>query len=698
MRLFGTALLLVSLAAPGLALPAAKAPAKAAAKAPEKTVVQVTPALVSQLTAKHGKAQAARIERGLRQVQSLWRKEDGTQADFQAFALAQFAPEGPALDALFQRMEFVMESLEGHMQEIGRDFRWHAELDLGPLQPVDELLSGYDPAAHFQADAFQNKLAFVVLLNFPMSTLDERLKHGAAWTNRQWAEARLVDRFANRVPASVNLAIAEASGAAERYIAGYNVWMHHLVDAKGQRAFPAGKRLLSHWNLRDEIKSQYPQGKAGLERQRTVQKVMERIVTQTIPAVVIDNPNVDWDPFTNKVAPAAVKDADKPAPALPVTSAPEPDTRYKVWLDDFKAMRQADPYCPTAPTHIARSFELGRQLPEARVLGMLKEVCASPLVARTAKVIEQRLGRKLEPFDIWFNGFRPGAGLDEAKLDELTRKRFPTPEAYRKEMPKLLTDLGFTPEKAAWLAGNIEVDPARGSGHAMGAARRGDHPRLRTRVGKDGMDYKGFNIAVHENGHNVEQSFSLNGVEHPLMAGVPNTAFTEAIAFTFQARDLELLGQGKPSAQDQAMAVLNDFWGTFEIAGVALVDTAVWHWMYDHPNAKPAELREAVLKISRDVWNQYYAPVFGQKDCVLLGIYSHMINAFLYLPDYPVGHMIAFQIQGQIEKTGNLGAEVERMTRQGRLTPDLWMERATGSPVGPKALLEATEKALAQIK
>ncbi len=64
MRLFGTALLLVSLAAPGLALPAPAAPAKA--------VVQVPADLVSQLTAKYGKAQAVRIERGLRQVQALW--------------------------------------------------------------------------------------------------------------------------------------------------------------------------------------------------------------------------------------------------------------------------------------------------------------------------------------------------------------------------------------------------------------------------------------------------------------------------------------------------------------------------------------------------------------------------------------------------------------------------------------------------
>ena len=33
----------------------------------------------------------------------------------------------------------------------------------------------------------------------------------------------------------------------------------------------------------------------------------------------------------------------------------------------------------------------------------------------------------------------------------------------------------------------------------------------------------------------------------------------------------------------------------------------------------------------------------------------------------------------------------------GRVTPDLWMEHATGKPVGPEALLAATEEALKQI-
>jgi len=680
MKIFGIAAILAA----SCGLPSLRAAAPAVAQA----------SLEAELTARYGPSQAGRVKRGLAQAARLWRAEDGDQAAFAEFARAQFAGDAKALDALFGRLEMIVESLEGHMLEIGRDFRWHAELDLGPMLPVDDILAGYDPGAHFQADAFANKLAFVVLLNFPMTTLDQRLKEGASWSNRQWAEARLVDRFSARIPSEVNLAVAEASGAAERYIAGYNIWMHHVVDAKGQRAFPAGKRLLSHWNLRDEIKSQYAQGAEGLQRQRQIQKVMERIVTQTIPAVVVDNPNVDWDPFANTVKPAAVKDSDRPAPALKVTSDPEPDTRYAVLLQTFQAARKADPYCPAAPTHIARSFEEGRQLPEARAIAMLKEVCTSPMVARVARLIEKRLGRKLEPFDVWYNGFRAGAGLDEAKLDAITRRRFPTAEAYKKEMPALLRGLGFTPEKADYLAGNIEVDPARGSGHAMGAARRADHPHLRTRVGKDGMDYKGFNIAIHENGHNVEQTFSLNGVEHPLMAGVPATSFTEALAFVFQARDLELLGQPAPTPEAKALAVLNDFWGTFEIAGVGMVDTAVWHWMYDHPQATPAQLREATLAISRDVWNTYYAPVFGQKDCVLLGVYSHMVSSFLYLPDYPIGHMIAFQIQRQVDKTGNLGAEFERMARQGRLTPDLWMVRATGSPVGPGALLEATAKAL----
>ncbi|MBP1647812.1 MAG: hypothetical protein H6Q30_1257 [Bacteroidetes bacterium] len=653
--------------------------------------------LESELTARHGEQQRPRIQRGLKQVAEFWRADDGDAVAFEAFTRENFAGDQKSLDAMFTRFEALLEQLDGHMTEIGRVFRNQTDLDLGPIMPFDEAFAGYDPSAHVNEDFFTNKLAFMVLLNFPLTTLEQRLGEGTQWSRRQWAEARLAQRFSRRIPADVNLAIAKAASEADRYISEYNIWMHHLVNEKGERLFPAGLRLLSHWNLRDQIKADYSDPKTGPAKQKMIQKVMERIVTQTIPASVVDNPRVDWNPFTNEVKQSTVKDHDLPASTATVHNDAEPDTRYAVLLETFLASRKADPYSPTAPTLIARRFNENREIPEERVKQMLIQVVSSPLVAKVAKLIEKRLGRPLEPYDIWYNGFRPRGKYTEAELDQIVAKKYPNADAYRKDMPDMLMKFGFTRERAEMLAENIVVDPARGSGHALGAGMRSAKTHLRTRVEKGGMNYKGFNIAVHEMGHNVEQTFSLNLIDHTLLQGVPNTAFTEALAFVFQGHDLELLGLSSPDPRNEAMKTLDDFWGAYEIGGVALLDMQVWHWMYEHPNATPAQLKEATLAMAQDLWNTYYAPVFKQKDVVLLGIYSHMIHSFLYLPDYPIGHLIAHQIEEKMKKAGNIGSEFERMATMGSVAPDLWMKNATGSPVGAEALLSAAEKALAAV-
>jgi hypothetical protein len=641
----------------------------------------------------------SRLARGLMQVARFWRADDGDAAAFEGFVRRQFAAGAPARDALLDRFERLFEQIDGHMTELTRELKVQADLDQGPILPVDELFAGYDPGAHLGDDAFANKLAFVVLLNFPLTTLDERLTQGESWTRRQWAEARLAQHFARRVPAEVSLELARVSAALDQYVAEYNIWAHHLVDASGQRFFPAGMKLLSHWNLRDEVKAQYAERAAGLKRQRLLQQVMERIVTQTIPAVVVDNPGVDWDPVANVVRPAADKDAESPRPLTgELTNAPEADTRYAMIEKAFEAARRIDPYSPTAPTHIARTFDESNEIPEPRVRAMLEQVLSSPLLARVARLIEARLGRKLEPFDIWYDGFMPRGRYPQAELDAICRKRYPTAQAFEADIPNILVKLGFPPDRAKTIAAHIAVDPARGSGHALGAAMRTAKARLRTRVGPDGMDYKGFNIALHELGHNVEQTISLNDVDHTLLAGVPNTAFTEAFAFVFQARDLEVLGLGGPDAGTQALLALNDYWMTCEIAAVALVDMRVWHWMYDHPQATPAELKQATLAIARDVWNRYYAPIFGRKDVELFAIYAHMISNFLYLPNYPIGHLISFQIDERMRRAGSVGTEFDRMARVGRVAPDLWMKQAVGNAVGPEALLAGAERALAEVK
>ncbi len=693
-RLLASAFALTLAACPG---PSARDPRPP--DAPPTTIVDapVDAATIAAarraLIAKHGEPHRARIERGVDQVATLWRASDG---DLVEYVTAQFAAAPADVDALFARLEGQLEQVDGHVLELGRSLRWHTDVDTGPMLAVDPLLAAFDPGAHVTEDLFTTKVAFAALLNFPLTSLADRRRDGRGYTRRQWAEVRLTARFDTRIPGDVIAALSAAGTAADSYIAGYNLWMHHVLDEDGARHFATGKRLISHWNLRDELKANYAV-RDGLARQRTIVKVMERIVTQSIPRAVIDNPRLDWNPFTNVVtaAPPATIEADAPADRA---SAPDParedDLRFRAVLTYFAAARRADRYAPTAPTHLARSFD-GAEMPEERVRALILALLESPLAGEAASEIKARLGRELGAQDLWYEF--GGGSVPEAELDAETRRRYPTAAAFAADLPRILRDLGFTPEQAKVLAANIAVDPSRGAGHAMEARRRGDQPHLRTRVEAGGMDYKGYNIAVHELGHNVEQHLSLYEVDHTLLAGVPNTAFTEALAFLFQARDLELLGRPSPGAEAERLRVLDHFWNTWEIAGSALVEIDVWRWLYEHPAATPAELREATVRIAREIWDRFYAPVLGGKgETALLGIYSHTISSPLYLFNYVLGHLIAFQMEEHLhgKDARTFAAEFTRVARFGAVLPDVWMEHATGAPVSAQPMLDAAARAV----
>jgi hypothetical protein len=207
------------------------------------------------------------------------------------------------------------------------------------------------------------------------------------------------------------------------------------------------------------------------------------------------------------------------------------------------------------------------------------------------------------------------------------------------------------------------------------------------------MDYKGYNIAVHEFGHNVEQTISLHMVDNQFINGIPNTAFTEALAFMFQKRDLELLGIKQQDPMMEHLEVLDIFWDNYEMMGVSLVDMKVWKWLYENPNANAQQLKEAVIQIAKDVWNQYYADVFGEQDVPLLAIYSHMIQSPLYLMNYPYGRLIMYQLEDYIAGK-DFAAETKRIFSIGRLTPQHWMEKAVGSQISNEPIFSAVEKAL----
>jgi hypothetical protein len=421
----------------------------------------------------------------------------------------------------------------------------------------------------------------------------------------------------------------------------------------------------------------------GQQKQEMIFEIMKRIVDQSIPSQVINNPAYEWNPVSNSVTQAGKV----------VETEAEPDTRYKMLLGNFKAMQAIDAFSPQYPTFIKRKFESEMELSQEEVEKLFINFVSSPQVKEVASLISKRLGRSLRPYDIWFNGFKSSSGINESELDKKTRALYPNPAAVQNDLPNMLKKLGFKPEDASFIASKVQVDGSRGAGHAQGAAMKSEKARLRTRIAANGMNYKGYNIAVHEFGHNVEQTITLHNVPDYMLNGVPNTAFTEALAFIFQKRDLELLGFKETNPDKESMMVLDHFWACYEIMGVSLVDMNVWKWLYQHPDATPAQLKEAVLSISKEIWNNYYAEVFGSKDETILAIYSHMIDAPLYLSAYPIGHLIDFQIEKYLEGK-DFATEIKRIYSVGRLAPQVWMKNAVGEELSEKPLLEATAMAL----
>mgnify|MGYP006291979171 CR=1 FL=1 len=640
---------------------------------------------VRELEQIHGEQHTDRIRTGVKQVAQLWRESDGTPSDFEAFCTRSFITDPLELDRTFTRFQENLEIIYGHMHEINRGLCFPVECETQYLLPVDHKFAEYDPFAHVQSDLFANKIAFIVLLNFPAFSLSEKLELGPDWTREEWARARLADEFLIRLPSSVAQERSRIYVQADNYIANYNIHMHSLIDSNQQRLFPEGLKLITHWGLRDELKAQY-NNPNGLQRQQMIQQVMQRIITQTIPQSVIDNPDLEWDPRSNILT----------RNGIPVEYDREPDTRYQTLLNIFHAEQKADPYTPAFPTKIDRRFKHDREMTEQQFEDMAVSVLTSPVANKVVNLICSRLGRPLQPFDIWYNGFQTRGGPRESKLDSIVSQRYPDVNSFQVDLVHILQSLDFPKADAEFLATKITVDPSRGAGHATGAKRRQDNAHLRTRISDKGMDYKGFNIAIHELGHNVEQVFSLNRMDHYLLEGVPNTAFTEAFAFVFQARDLDILGIKTATEQDAFYKALDTYWSTCEIAAVGLVDLRVWRWMYDHPDADAEQLKQAVINIARNVWNEYYAPLIGHADSILLAIYSHMIAYGLYLPDYSMGHLIMFQIE-QYLKDNSLGKEMERMCRQGRLTPNFWMKQAVGETVSPEPLIKAAEYAVKQL-
>lgn len=643
------------------------------------TATRNTETTIAGLVQKHGAGQEQRIREGVLRVANRWNEDDGDQAAFDEFCMDWFVSDPQDLTRLLDRFEIMLSSVGGHLGEIRRTLRRWSDLRGDDFPGLDDMMATFDPSPDLSDQFYRQKLAFVAMLNFPRPDLATMIEEGAEWSVDDWASVRIGKAFGPRIPAEVNDLARELGHRASQWVAGFHVPVGHMIDENGRTWFEDDRRLLAHWIIREEVRAGFNDPE-GLPCQRALMWVMRRQIDGTIPQAVMDGSTAQWDPKANTL------DGKDPGPLVgPV--------RYERWLDNFHIAQAYDEHHPEHPTAIARKFELAREMPEDEVEALMISLLEAPVRRRLAELLRSILKRPLEAHDIYFDEITSDRSAEE--LNRLVRERIGDHEGMQAKLPDILRGLGFPEADADFLGTRVQVEIARGSGHAMRPAMPEYNAWLRTGSLPDELGWDGFDTAMHELGHNLEQLISTHWVPRPALRNVPNTACTEAFAFLYQSKAMEVLGlEPEADAPEQwAVDSIQTMLAACQIAGPALVDLYAWRWLYANPECTAEQFRDQVIVIAGDLWDRFYAEDFGEDPYHILAAYQHMVAHALYLPDYVIGHVQSQQI-GAYMRGRDLAAETRRICSIGRLTPDLWTKTAVGSPISVEPMIKDVEAAL----
>ncbi len=644
---------------------------------------QLAAPAIEALIEKHGETHRPRIEAGVERAARQWKESEGDAAAFTKFCTEYFVADEAERTRLLNRFEKAVLTVQGHLYELGRDLRRWADLRGDEMPGVDDIFAKFDPAPDLSDQFYRQKLAFIALLNFDRPSLADMLAEGSDWTVDQWAEVRIGKAFGPRVPAEVNDLARELGHKANMWVAEFHIPVGTLVDAQDKKWFEPDRKLLAHWLVREEIKAGY-NDPDGLDKQRALSAVIGRYIDGTIPTAVMEQrDHQKWSPEANTLD-------GKPATETIGT------VRYDRWLDQRRVAQELDAYHVEHPSAIARKFELQREIPEEEVERLLVDLLSSPVRKDLSALLKQRLGRDLEPFDIYFDDITQGKPSDE--MNALVSSHFPDEKAFQAKLPQVLAGLGYPKEDAEFLGSRVTVEIAKGAGHAMRPGVPEYGAWLRTNRLKDQLGWDGFDTAMHELGHNLEQLCSTFFVPRPALRNVPNTACTEAFAFLYQSLAKKVLGieaePGEPDPFD--VDTVQTALAACQIAGPSLVELYIWRWLYENPEATPEAFRDQLIAIAADVWQRFFAEHFGEDRYHILAAYQHMVAFPLYLPDYAIGHIISHQIRSHM-RGKDLAAETKRICSIGRFTPDLWMRRAVGAGISVQPLLNDAKDSLSRL-
>ncbi len=649
---------------------------------PEDTLSKIQGGLIN----KFGEKNRERIVKGTAQLSKNWRKTDGSVEDFVKFSQDNFLVDDE-LKSNFQVIQQNLSLQNGYLSKIR--FRFSESKNFTDKKEVraDQYFRNCIPGT----DPYDGKLAQFVQLNFPFYTFGEKRLNGQNWTRQEWAMVRLGDLYPDRGNSGYKAEAVDEYKEFQEYMGKYFFRMDHICMPDLTYPFTKALTLHSHFGLRDNLKGEYTRP-GGLARQELTGKIIEHITLGTVPAEFIRDTAARWNPWTNQLF---KMESGKP---VQIESTPEGTRRYAGLLSAFKSRSSEDQQFPDQSTVIKRTFE-NSNFEVEEVETLIRTFLSDPVIASVGKIVANRLGRPLQPFDIWYSGFQGQSAFPVNKLDSITKSRYPNAAALQKDLPSILLRMGFPESEANYVGTHAKVRPITSGGYSDEPAMRGDTSLMTTVFNADGLDFKAYRIAMHELGHVVCGVYSTKYIDNSILAGIPTGGITEGFAEMLAYKNIDGLGLTKQGLNSQKdLLALASLWYLLDLGGQSLTDIETWKWMYAHPKATPAEVQSAVLKISGDIWNQYYSPVFGGiKDQHILAIYNHFITGSLYLYNYFLGNVMMFQLYDKY-MPDNLARGLKKACMEGNTLPELWMEHAVGQKLSLDPLLRTAKEAIVRFK
>jgi len=637
--------------------------------APQTAINAATAALVKS----HGAKLEKDITRGVTFSARVWDWKDADEGAFVDFCQKHYHAPGKARSRLLRRLDEIAHAISGSLNMIAKLTRRGMDIADLELTPSEELFGAFSPGTHLEVDLRTFNIAALAQLNFGTDDLTSPA------TREGWAARRLSNVGRTAIPANLLAESSKRHAEVDRFVTSFNLHLDKIEYVDPAVKFPKDTVRISHWGLRDFM-TRLNGKKNALPQQHAIRDLMRRVVDGEIPREIIDAPKMRWRQKDNTVAENGTA---KPAT---MTGA----LRWEQFKNVYDIQRRIDPHTRFGNI-IDNKFKQEREISEEKIVTILTDILSAPVAEQVAAFVEKRVGRPIEPHDIYFRSFQEGAKKAPLKFD--IRKRYPNADALTKAIPDVLMRLGFQKNRAAWIGSKIRVDNSRSAGHAWGPGTAHDIGLLRARIDKGGINEEEFGTYMHELGHCTEQVLTTYEMDYKSIWGVPNTAFTEGFAFTFQDKADFILG--RKTTLDADITVMQRFWEVFEITGPALTEIRFFHWLYDNPDASAEAMHKAIRRIGDAVWAQFYARIFGKEGHGLMSVYSHMLWCSFYLADYSMGYVIAYQVRKHLA-TRKFAPEMERMCALGCIYPEQWMQAAVGQEISANPLLDDVKKACAR--